>query len=52
MDYENFCENILEGLKQSKEDMMKDGLWTEKTTFEEWAEYAGRNVRLNEQETQ
>lgn len=52
MDYETFCDDILEGMKQSKEAMIKDGVWTDQTTFEEWAAYAGRNVRLTEQETQ
>jgi hypothetical protein len=49
--FEDICDDILEGMKQTKEDMIKDGLWTDQTTFEEWAEYAGRHVRLTEQET-
>ena len=42
--------DILEGMKKSKESMIKDGLWNEDTTFEEWSEYAGRHVLLTEQE--
>ena len=40
--------DILEGMEGSKQEMIKQGLWNELTTFEDWSNFAGRNVLLKE----
>lgn len=42
-------EDILEGMRLTQKEMSEKGLWNENTTFEDWARYAGENVRITEQ---
>lgn len=42
--------DIVEGMEGSKQEMIKQGLWNELTTFEDWSNFAGRNVLLTEKE--
>lgn len=48
--YDSICDDILEGMKGSKEAMIKAGLWHDDITLEEWAAYAGSHCLLTEQE--
>lgn len=41
-------EDILEGMKLSKQEMIEKGLWHEHITLEEWAEYAGSHIQIKE----
>ena len=43
-------EDILKGMQMSKEAMIKEGLWNENTTFDEWARYAGSHILIAEKE--
>jgi hypothetical protein len=43
-------ETIIEGMQKSKEAMIEEGLWHENITFEEWADYAGSHILINEKE--
>jgi len=40
--------DILEGMKQTKQEMIEMGLWTNETTFEQWSEYAGSHIEIRE----
>ncbi len=42
-------DDVLEGMKLSKQAMEEEGLWNENTTFEEWAIYAGSHVLITEE---
>lgn len=47
--FKSITDAILEGMKSTKEEMIKEGLWNENTTFEDWAKYAGSHVKITEQ---
>lgn len=42
------AESLKEGMKESKQQMMDEGLWNDDITFEEWAHYAGSHCILTE----
>ncbi len=46
--FKNPIETALEGFELVKEEMQEKGLLTDKTTFEEMADYAGKHVILTE----
>jgi hypothetical protein len=39
---------IIKGMEGSKKAMEEEGLWNDKTTFEEWAQYAGSHIEIRE----
>ena len=43
----NVGQEILKGLKSAKEAMIKEGLWNENTTYEDWHNYAGSHILIN-----
>ncbi len=44
--FEDISNSIIEGMKQTKQEMMEKGLWHDKMTLEEWSNYAGQHVKL------
>jgi len=41
-------EDILAGMKNSKQQMIEDGLWNDKVTFEALADFAGSHIEIKE----
>ena len=46
--YQSMCNYSLEEMQKSKKNMIKEGIWTDQTTLEEWLEYGKRNISLEE----
>lgn len=49
--FKDLCDDLVNGIKSSFEQMEKDGKLKENTTFKDVAEYAGRHVILSEEKT-
>lgn len=44
----SFIRDIIEGLANSKQQMIEEGLWNDAVTFEEWSDFAGSHIEIVE----
>ena len=45
----NISNDIIEGMENTKKEMIEKGLWHDKMTLEEWSNYAGKHVKITEE---
>lgn len=46
--FEDMSNRILESMKQTKQEMIENGLWHDKMTLKEWGDYASKHVKITE----